>query len=263
MSHDPPALRDRFRGCLLGLAVGDALGGLFEAQPADAIRARFPTAEALFAYPQRDLWYTDDTQMMIGVAEALIETGGIVEEVLCRRFVENYVPSRGYGRGARAVLESMESGEDYVAVAESYFPGGSFGNGAAMRVAPVGLMFHDDPARLWDEGRRSALPTHRHQLGIEGAQLLALSVAEVLIATEFDRDQFFAALLGRCESAEYRAKLLVAQGVASPEELATLGNRIESLESVPTAIASFAFAPHSFAEKRQKPCKRTTAGCVE
>lgn len=248
MPLDPPVLRDRYRGCLLGLAVGDALGGLFEAQPADAIRARFPTVEELIAYPQRDLWYTDDTQMMIGVAEALIEAGGIVEEVLCRRFVENYVPSRGYGRGARAVLESMESGEDYVAAAESYFPGGSFGNGAAMRVAPVGLLFHDDPARLWDEGRRSALPTHRHQLGVEGAQLLALAVAESLTATEFDRHRFFAALIGRCESAEYRAKLLAAEGVEGSAELASLGNGIEALESMPTAIASFAFAPHSFAE---------------
>lgn len=248
MPHDPPLLRDRFRGCLLGLAVGDALGGLFEAQPGDAIRARFPTVDQLIEYPQRELWYTDDTQMMIGVAEALIETGGIVEEVLCRRFVENYVLSRGYGRGARAVLESMESGEDYAAVAESYFPGGSFGNGAAMRVAPLGLLFHADPARLWKEARLSALPTHRHPLGIEGAQLLALAVAEALAATEFDRHRFFAALLGQCESAEYRSKLLAAEGVASPAELAILGNGIEALESVPTAIASFALAPHSFAE---------------
>ena len=68
-------LRDRFEGCLLGLAVGDALGGKFEAQSADAIRARFPSVESLIAYPQDEIWYTDDTQMAIGVAEALIERG--------------------------------------------------------------------------------------------------------------------------------------------------------------------------------------------
>ena len=44
--------------------------------------------------------------------------------------------ARGYGRGARAVLDAMEAGEDYRQVAERHFPGGSFGNGAAMRVAP-------------------------------------------------------------------------------------------------------------------------------
>src|ERR671935_2002218 len=91
-------LKDRFEGCLLGLAVGDALGGKFEAQSADSIRARFPTAERLIAYPQEEIWYTDDTQMTIGVCEALIERGEIVEDSLCRAFVANYLPSRGYGR---------------------------------------------------------------------------------------------------------------------------------------------------------------------
>src|SRR5437868_11250159 len=198
-----PNLQDRFEGCLLGLAVGDALGGNFEAQTADAIRARFPTAEALIAYPQEEIWYTDDTQMAIGVCEALIERGEIVEEVLCGAFVANYVPSRGYGRGARAVLDAMEDDRDYRAVAEQHFPGGSFGNGAAMRVAPVGLMFRDDRERLWEQARLSALPTHLHPLGIEGAQLLALAVALCSRMDKFDRTQFFTELLAACELAEY------------------------------------------------------------
>ena len=95
-------LKDRFEGCLLGLAVGDALGGKFKAQSADAIRARFSTAEQLIDYPREEIWYTDDTQMAIGVGEALLERGEIVEDILCRAFVANYVPSRGYGQGAQS-----------------------------------------------------------------------------------------------------------------------------------------------------------------
>ena len=87
-------MKDRFEGCLFGLAVGDALGGKFKAQTADGIRARFATVESLIAYPQEEIWYTDDTQMAIGVSEALIECGEIIEEVLCRAFVANYTPSR-------------------------------------------------------------------------------------------------------------------------------------------------------------------------
>ena len=151
---------DRFEGCLLGLAVGDALGGMFEAQSANAIRSRFPTAQSLIAHPQEEIWYTDDTQMAIGLSEALVESGEVIEEVLCRAFVANYVPSRGYGRGARAVLEAMEDGRDYREVAEHHFVGGSFGNGAAMRVAPVGLLFRDQQSRLWEQAYLSALPTH-------------------------------------------------------------------------------------------------------
>lgn len=239
-------LNDRFEGCLLGLAIGDALGGLFEAQSADAICARFPSADRLIAYPQEEIWYTDDTQMAIGVGEALVERGEIIEEVLCRAFVANYLPARGYGRGARAVLDAMEDGRDYREVSENYFPGGSFGNGAAMRVAPVGLVFRDDRQRLWEQARLSALPTHRHTLGIEGTQLLALAIAICSSMEQFDRSHFFAELLLACTSAEYRAKLEEATQVQTPDDLAALGNRIEALHSVPTAIASFALTPESF-----------------
>jgi poly(ADP-ribose) glycohydrolase ARH3 len=56
MAIADPMLKDRFAGCLLGLAIGDALGGKFEAQSADAIRARFSSVEQLIAYPQEEIW---------------------------------------------------------------------------------------------------------------------------------------------------------------------------------------------------------------
>src|SRR4051794_29444527 len=106
-------LRDRFTGSLLGLATGDALGGCFEGQTPDWIARRYPTPEALVASPPKDtLYYTDDTQMALGVAEALVEDGAVVEATLCRVFAANYVPSRGYGWGARRVLEAMQDGAD-------------------------------------------------------------------------------------------------------------------------------------------------------
>lgn len=246
MTSVPPRLEERFVGCLLGLAVGDALGGKFEAQSADAIRARFPTIDSLIAYTQEEIWYTDDTQMAIGVGEALVQNGEIQEDALCRAFVANYVPSRGYGRGARAILEAMEEGRDYRQVAEQYFPGGSYGNGAAMRVAPIGLLFRDQRVRLWEQARLSALPTHLHPLGIEGAQLLALAVALCSRITRFDHAAFFSELLAACTTLEYRAKLEAAANIQLPTDLAGLGNRIEALHSVPTAIASFALSPESF-----------------
>jgi poly(ADP-ribose) glycohydrolase ARH3 len=218
-------LRERFRGCLLGLAIGDALGGRFEAQSAAAIRKRFPTPEALFASPTEELWYTDDTQMAIGVAETLAARGEIIEETLCQAFVANYTPSRGYGQGARAVLEAMEEGRDYRAVAERYHPGGSFGNGAAMRVAPVGLFFRDDPERLKEQARLSALPTHRHPLGIEGAQLLALGVAFASHLVQVEQSIFLDIILGACVSEEFKQKLLRAHEVRTAKDLAALGNR--------------------------------------
>jgi poly(ADP-ribose) glycohydrolase ARH3 len=115
-----------------------------------------------------------------------------------------------------------------------------------MRVAPVGLLFRDDRRRLWEQARASALPTHLHPLGIEGAQLLAVGVALCTQMDRFDRDAFFAELHSACESEPYRTKIEEAKRVQTPGELAGIGNRIEALHSVPTAIASFALTPESF-----------------
>ena len=245
--ENQPTTRDRFRGCLLGLAIGDGLGARFEGQPAAFVRGRYPTVRELIDNPpNNELWYTDDTQMAIGVAETLAEHHEIIEEKLCAAFVSNYVPSRGYGRGARKVLEAMEDGKDHRQAAATVFPGGSHGNGAAMRVAPVGLLFRDDCDRVWEQARASALPTHVHPLGIEGAQLLALAVAMASRARTLDRGTFFSELISRCVSDEFRRKLSTASETTSFDSVASLGNGIEALESVPTAIACFALAPMSY-----------------
>jgi poly(ADP-ribose) glycohydrolase ARH3 len=184
--------------------------------------------------------------MAIGIAETLVEHGAIDEANLCRAFVANYVPSRGYGWGARRVLEAMAEGRDYRQVAETHFPGGSYGNGAAMRVAPVGLFFHDDLDCVWEQARLSALPTHLHPLGIEGAQLLAVAVALCVRSTELDKEGVCRELLARCQTAEWRAKLEQVAALTSPGELPRLGNKITALESAGTAIGCFLSSPDDY-----------------
>src|SRR5262249_52039866 len=153
--------------------LGAPYEGLFE----DMI-ARMKPGDALLAEPpEGPLVYTDDTQMAIGVAEVLAEHGEIREEPLIAAFARNYEPHRGYGAGARKILEAARTGDDWRALAEGLFPGGSLGNGAAMRVAPVGLVFCDEFDRVSEEARRSARPTHLHPIGVDGARLLALAVA--------------------------------------------------------------------------------------
>src|SRR5262249_21188833 len=78
--------------------------------------------------------------------------------------------------------------------------------------------------------------------------LLALAVALASRAERLDRESFFATLLLACETPEYRDKLEAAAAVSGPADLAALGNRIEALHSVPTAIASFALTPDSYAD---------------
>jgi poly(ADP-ribose) glycohydrolase ARH3 len=240
---------DRFLGCLLGQAVGDALGAPYEGLAADDIFWEFGSPEKIVQAPRDEtLYYTDDTQMMIGVAETLVEHGAIVEDALCRAFVANYDPRRGYGQGARRILGAMAEGDDWRGLAATIFPGGSLGNGAAMRVAPVGLLFCDDLDRVAEEAERSARPTHVHPLGVEGAQLQALAVALAARPDSFDRTAFFGELLRRCQSEEFAWHLRTAARLKPHHSLSVLGNSLEAHRSVVTAIACFATAPHSYGE---------------
>lgn len=238
---------DRFAGCLLGLAVGDALGGPYEGLTATDIFYQFGTAEQFIHNPSGDtLYYTDDTEMAIGVAETLIDCGRIEEARLCRAFVENYHPDRGYGQGARKVLNAMAEEKNWKSVAETLFPGGSFGNGAAMRVAPVGLLFRDNAADLWEQARLSALPTHVHPIGVEGAQLLAAAVAHASKATAFDRKALYRELLDVAVTEEFRWALTTAAKLKPNDPVSGLGSTLLAHRSVVTAIACFAATPGDF-----------------
>ena len=216
---------DRFAGCLLGLAVGDAVGAPYEGLKHADIFFQFGSPDKLVTNPSGDtLYYTDDTEMMIGVAETLVECGRIDEARLCRAFAENYHPDSGYGPGRAARYRAMRKGNDWRTLAAKLFPGGSFGNGAAMRVAPVGLLFADSPDELWEQARLSALPTHTHPLGIEGAQLLGVrGRAGMLQTTTFDRKQFYRDLLARATTEEFRWHLDVAAKLKPSDSLAGAG----------------------------------------
>lgn len=237
---------DRFVGCLLGQAVGDALGAPYEGLPADNLFWGYGRPDELVKNPSGEkLFYTDDTQMMIGVAETLVEHGAIVEDDLCQAFASNYDPRRGYGRGARRILETIADGGDWRGLATTIFPGGSLGNGAAMRVAPVGLLFGDDLDRVEKEAELSAAPTHVHPIGVEGARLMALAVA-LASRRPFERRSFYRELLGRCRTEEFRWQLRAASRMSYHSQVSVFGNSLEAHRSVITAIACFTTCPDSY-----------------
>jgi poly(ADP-ribose) glycohydrolase ARH3 len=183
--------------------------------------------------------------MTIGVAECLLSCGTIDADELARRFRDNYEPWRGYGPGARKMLDAMAAGEDWRTMAGGMFPGGSLGNGAAMRAAPVGLLFHNDLDRVCDEARRSALLTHAHPIGIDGAVLMAAAVALVVVADVFDQRAFFEELRKRAFTEEFQWQMRTAARLGADDSL-TFGNSLEAHRSVTTALACFAFAPDSY-----------------
>jgi poly(ADP-ribose) glycohydrolase ARH3 len=171
------AALERARGALLGTFVGDALGMPFEGATAGEI----PFEVEMVAARRGRGTYTDDTQMMIALAESLIERGRVDEEHLARSFLQAYDPDRGYGAGTRRVFELWQEGAPVATAAAQLFGGqGSRGNGAAMRIAPVAVRYADQPEHLCAEAARSSRVTHAHPVGVDAAVVQGAAIGAAL-----------------------------------------------------------------------------------
>jgi poly(ADP-ribose) glycohydrolase ARH3 len=239
-----PADIDRARGALLGTFVGDALGMPFEGRSPGAVPERVAMQAARLGCGT----YTDDTQMMIALAESLLEHGGVDIQALGRAFADAHDPRRGYGSGTTEVLRLVRAGSHPREAARSVFGGkGSLGNGAAMRVAPAAVLYtHDDAARAAST-RESAGVTHAHAIAIDAAVAQAAAIAAALKG-----EPPLAAALKAATTPELRDRLADAVQLLdarpAPAELAAaLGNRPTAHESVPAAI--YAAAAHESAER--------------
>ncbi len=144
---DPERLKDHASGSLIGTFVGDALGMPVEGWPADRIKQRHGRVDEMLDARLGAGTYTDDTQMMIALARSMVRSEGIDRQVLARSFLDHYDPNRGYGRGTRRVMNLWE-GVDPAEASNRIFDGGSFGNGASMRTAPLGLVYGPEPDRF-------------------------------------------------------------------------------------------------------------------
>jgi poly(ADP-ribose) glycohydrolase ARH3 len=170
-------IEERAAGVLLGVFVGDALGMPHEGRPGD----RIPREVEMVGGRAPAGTYTDDTQMMIALAESLIRTGSVDAEDLARTFLAAYDPGRGYGGGTEEVLEMWRAGVPVSEAAGRLRDGaGSPNDGAAMRVAPVAIALFDDERAVVEWAEASARVTHAHPEGIDGAVVQAVAVAAVL-----------------------------------------------------------------------------------
>jgi poly(ADP-ribose) glycohydrolase ARH3 len=160
------ALRDRFRGSAIGTFVGDALGRSVEGWPGFAIRRSFGILEQM-----TDGIYTDDTEMMMGIMEALREVGGFDPALTARKFLRNFNPTRGYGGRIHGVMDRLRRGVPWNDAGTD-----SWGNGSAMRIAPIGFFFYDDPVKLREAAIQSSIITHKHAKGIAGAVVQATAI---------------------------------------------------------------------------------------
>jgi ADP-ribosylglycohydrolase len=142
---------------MLGAIAGDVIGSVYEGKVGWQ-SARTPHFKPLFHPLAR---FTDDTVLTIAVAESILHGGDLAE--LFKDYVRRY-PSAGYG-GNFLLWATSDSREPY----------NSWGNGAAMRVSPVGYAY-DSLDEVLYHAEETAKVTHDHPEGIKGAQATAAAV---------------------------------------------------------------------------------------
>jgi poly(ADP-ribose) glycohydrolase ARH3 len=243
-------LRAKYLGGMVGSALGDAIGEL---------AFTVPKRERLLSNLDHvsEFRYTDDTAMSIGLAESIIKAKGINQQNLGDTFSANFQrePWRGYASGPPTIFSLVENlGISYTEAAREMFGGsGSLGNGAAMRIVPLGLFFHR-AEDLYEVAALSAQVTHAHPVGMDGAAVQAWAVASAVKLDPqqaFPLEGFVQGLTDFARTPEIQTKMKLIQKLITeevPPDAAAdeLGRSVAVHESMPFAIYSFLKYPKSF-----------------
>lgn len=180
MQHElpgDPGLRARFRGCLLGLAVGDAVGTSVEFRPRGSFT---PITDMIGGGPfglEPGQW-TDDTSMALCLATSLTRCGGFDAADQMDRYLRwwdtGYLSSTGEcfdigSTTAAALARYRESGDPFAGTTHAR----AAGNGSLMRLAPVPMFFYPDRRAAERYARESSRTTHASPACIDACRLFA------------------------------------------------------------------------------------------
>jgi ADP-ribosylglycohydrolase len=225
-----------------GLSVGDSFGEKFFLHPNvvdNLVAAR--------AIPSPPWHYTDDTEMALSIVAVLRKYGKIDQGKLAQNFAHQYNRERGYGPAMHGLLEKIRNGEPWQKVASALFEGqGSYGNGSAMRVAPLGAFFADDLDLVVSEARKSAEITHSHPEAIAGAIAVSLTAAfacKVNIAGAFpSKSEFIGQIIPLVPDSEVKSQIIRAANLAentsvhSATQILGNGTHVSAQDTVPFSL---------------------------
>lgn len=168
----------RTRWVIEGLSVGDAFGDRLFFQGFSRYSDSFESMVQKRILPS-PLWeYTDDTQMALSIIEVLRQFKVIDQDALANSFAKHFERKRGYGPAMYRLIPQLQAGAPWNRAAQSLFNGqGSYGNGSAMRAAPVGAFFAEDLDTVTENAWRSAEVTHAHPESGAGAIAVAVATA--------------------------------------------------------------------------------------
>jgi ADP-ribosylglycohydrolase len=224
-----------------GLSIGDAFGQYF-------FYSKHPDAEIMDRHlPDAPWYFTDDTLMSLSVVSILAEFGSIEQDQLAESLALHYDYNRAYGPSIHRQLTRIRDGENWRQVAATKFnEQGSWGNGAAMRAAPIGAYFASNLKLVAEHAALSAEVTHSNIEGITGAVAVALATAQAVMSSRSGirptHQQFLEIIIDLLPQCEVRSKLVRAQSITKVTSLqyaiSILGNgsKLTAQDTVPFAL---------------------------
>lgn len=226
---------------LVGQAVGDALGMPFETRLAnDPLLVNWKGDYLPSEYHKLEPGqWTDDTMMAKMLMESLYICGGFYPRDVANRYLHWYVSgdTRGMGKTTKASLQRLKEGfrwtDSGVDNAE--------GNGTAMRAAPMGAFYHDDPLTVAEFARMESRITHKSVEAREGSAAVALMVAYLWQGV--DRFDLLEATLEFLNNSKIKDKLIILNKtkdrLSVSEAFAIFGTKAHVSQTVPSAFAAF------------------------
>jgi len=231
-------MESRFRGCLLGLACGDAVGTAVEFSAPGSFQ---PVTDMVGGGPfrMRPGQWTDDTSMALCLAESLLERKGFDARDQMDRYVrwwkEGYLSSTGYcfdigGTVCDALQRYLSTGDPWSGSTDPH----SAGNGSLMRLAPVPMYYVEDLHEVVRLSGESSRTTHGTQEAVDACRLFGVMLAlalrgasrdEILFAghQEWLAKERLAPAIAAIAAGDYRSK--------APSQIRGSGYVVRSLEA--------------------------------
>lgn len=266
--------KDRYKGCLIGAAIGDALGAPLEMMSKEEIFRTYGRIDkfvrATASHQNRYLipgQYTDDTQLTLALAKSIIDRKGFSPENFAGKLIAWYEGSdkRSAGKATLKACKALSKGIPY----DRSGVKGSMGNGTAMRASPLGLFYSLSPNQPLSRNfakacHDSTIITHDDSRAVAATAAIARSVLYLKGAEgEFNVEDFLTQVIGFTEFVETHEEkirgnrisdnlttrlhnLLNLKNTSFERGAREIGNSSLVLESVPLAIFSFLKSPESF-----------------
>ncbi len=226
-------ISDRFSGCIIGGAIGDAYGSSYEnLNEVEDEHTFYP-----FGKPEKEMptWrITDDTQLTIATCEAIIDNTELTTETFAHKYLEFFKQRkiRGIGASTLKALRELEAGAHWSLTGRK----GEYaaGNGAAMRIAPTAFIKNISHTLI----REISNITHNNDEAYVGALAVNLSIQAAINGEWTGKENLIAILIDQIPDTRLRDRLIDIRDIERLAEIGNLGNDGYVVNSVPLAIAA-------------------------